>query len=196
MLDMSYKLSSMVNVEVNEETNLSLSNYRSIITLYLVSHRICKIGFSSSESGFWWRMAQNNGVEIIKGHMATNSDSDGEVVLCTLYQLYHCACQDQDVLPTKQIKIDLNVHEYKWVNPVIMNCSECLEAQWFVITSINIVILSRSLFKRSEVSKIPCKWSEKEVCINLYEAPDTMSNESHQPGPGHGLLCGLGWPNV
>ena len=109
-------------------------------------------------------MAQNNGVEIIKGHMATNSDSDialllcsvkahtcGKVVLCTLY---HCACPDQDVLPTKQIKIDLNVHEYKWVNPVIMNCSECLEAQWFVITSINIVILkllSRSLFKRSEV---------------------------------------------
>ena len=120
-------------------------------------------------------MTQNNGVEIIKGHMATNSDSDssscGEAVLCTLY---HCACQDQDVLPTKQIKIDLNVHEYKWVNPVIMNCSECLEAQWFVITSINIVILkllSRSLFKRSEVSKIPCKWSEKKVCINLYEAP-------------------------
>ena len=42
-------------------------------------------------------MAQNNGVEIIKGHMATNSDSDssfvvikahncGEAVLCTLYK--------------------------------------------------------------------------------------------------------------
>ena len=43
-------------------------------------------------------MAQNNGVEIIKGHMATNSDSGGssfvvikahncgEAVLCTLYK--------------------------------------------------------------------------------------------------------------
>ena len=79
----------------------------------------------------------------------------------------HCtsACQDQNVLPTKQIKIDLNVHEYKWFNPVIMNCLECLEAQWFVITSIIYKYCdpkaTHPLFKRSEVSKIPCKWSEK-----------------------------------
>ena len=112
-------------------------------------------------------------------------------VWCTLY---HCACQD--VLPTKQIKIDLNVHEYKWVNPVIMNCSECLEAQWFVITSINIVILkllSRSLFKRSEVSKIPCKWSEKIVHIKICTKHLTPWAMSHT---GLGLGMFIVWPGL